>query len=537
MDGLSAAGGILAIAAAGLQTSVKLVSFAHHVGNGPERIRYIATDVSLTAGILQQLGELMKQSPGEDERFTVFSEGGLVSTQTSANTCQDIFKALEEALKPASQQIRTNRVWAGEKVVLSKTEALKWPFLQPKFEALRTELSNARATLMLILQVASLAYTRKLTQNKNPVATNQGEQDDLVSTIIALQRLQTEEVPDQENRVDCRIDNRSREAFPTTRGSSAQPPAESPRPFPTLRSTSRLEGGHSSLRRKYLDANPGMAANNAEGGPPKKIVTQALHDKSHETNFEDENKQQDNISNELEATHNTGNSTSRRRSSTSPTSRSFYQVWDMTPVIEPIYCGWRSTWQIQTSPIVNGDIENEVRKHTLFKSEEKPESLDWKEREFLTDSFQRQSAENDHIEYGPDQTVRVVLIALRAEELCSPGPPETTIQRRQLKVFVRVEQTDRKQICAGQASRHQQPAPYILPSQVRYRQAPRPLSPTSQRQMEKGLGKYLSKIWEDIQTQASQKKDTATTEETKRPFFSEENLKMVDELLAKYTVP
>ncbi|KAL8709153.1 MAG: hypothetical protein Q9220_006033 [cf. Caloplaca sp. 1 TL-2023] len=541
MDGLSAAGGILAIAAAGLQTSVKLISFAHHVGNAPERIRYIATDVSLTASILQQLGELMKQSPGEDERANVFSEGGLVSTQTSANTCREIFKALEEALKQASQQIRTSRIVAGEKVVLSRVETLKWPFLQPKFDVLRTELSNARATLMLILQVASLAYTRKMAQFKNPIPTYQGEQDDLINTIIALQRLQTGEVSDQEDRPHCRIDSRSRKTPPTARGPSAKTPAELSSPFTSLRTTSRMEDGNKSLRRKYLDGDPRIASDEPDGHPSKRILTQKLRDKGSQVKSDDRIEHQDNIPRQLEATYNTSNSTRWRSRSTRPDSRTFFQAWDMTPVIMPMYCGWKSTWQIQTSPISN----QEFRKLMLFKLKARPESLDWKEREFLTESFQRQSAENDHIEYGPDQTVRIVLVALQAQEERTPGLPEKTIQRRHLKAIVRVEQQtinpcgsqasmldpdphnmSMAQVCAswpghsrGRASTN------LCPSQISVRKTEQYLQ----------MMKPQAQCFVEKSSRASQEQDTTTTEETKRPFFSEENLRIVDELLAKYT--
>ncbi|KAL8774592.1 MAG: hypothetical protein Q9209_000965 [Squamulea sp. 1 TL-2023] len=165
MDGVSGPASILAIAAAGLQISIKLISFSNQISNGQERIRYIGTDVSMTAGILQQLGELMQKSPGDaDEHTTIFSQEGLTTTQTAADACQAVFKALEEALRKASGQLRRKTIMPGQMIVLSKTESLRWPFLQPNFDVLRQELNNSRATLMLILQITTLAYSKKMAE-------------------------------------------------------------------------------------------------------------------------------------------------------------------------------------------------------------------------------------------------------------------------------------------------------------------------------------------------------------------------------------
>ena len=164
MDGISGPASILAIAAAGLQISIKLVSFANHVRDGQERMRYLGTDVSVTAGILQQLGELMQKSSGDDEHTTIFSKEGLIQTEAAAHACKTVFGALEEALIKASRQLRRQTVVPGEQITLSKIESLRWPFLQPHLEGLRQELNHSRATLMLMLQVTTLAYSRKMAE-------------------------------------------------------------------------------------------------------------------------------------------------------------------------------------------------------------------------------------------------------------------------------------------------------------------------------------------------------------------------------------
>ncbi|KAJ5371550.1 Glucose-methanol-choline oxidoreductase N-terminal [Penicillium concentricum] len=62
MEAIGAASAILAIATAGVQCSVKLMTFAGQVKTAPEQINMVAEEVSLNASILQQLGELAKEN-------------------------------------------------------------------------------------------------------------------------------------------------------------------------------------------------------------------------------------------------------------------------------------------------------------------------------------------------------------------------------------------------------------------------------------------------------------------------------------------
>lgn len=164
MDAVGAAASILGIATAGIQISIKLIAFSNQVVTAPARIRNIGNDVSLTSGILKQLGDLMKAKISDDGPTTIFSSEGLQSTKASAEICNGIFHELKSALGRASKQIRTNDGIFEGKVELSKVERLKWPFLQPGFTDLRADLRDSRETLMLILQVTTLAYSKKLAE-------------------------------------------------------------------------------------------------------------------------------------------------------------------------------------------------------------------------------------------------------------------------------------------------------------------------------------------------------------------------------------
>ena len=160
MDGVSVAASLVGIGAVGCQIAIKLYALATQISTASDRISSISNDVSLTSSVLQQLGELM-QRRAADDGISIFSESGLETTKTSAIMCKNIFKAIEQALKEASEQLR-GRERVLSKIKLSKSETAKWPFLQPSIEALRSDLREAKGTLMLILQVTNLALSKQM---------------------------------------------------------------------------------------------------------------------------------------------------------------------------------------------------------------------------------------------------------------------------------------------------------------------------------------------------------------------------------------
>lgn len=164
MDGVSVAASILGIAAAGFQVSIKLVTLTNQISTASERVNSIRDDVSLTSGVLHQLGELMNpKSTGDGgDGISIFSQGGLETTRTSAAMCERIFQEVENEAKKASEQIGGTRKLNGGKIKLSRMEKAKWPFLQPRIDVLKTDLREAKGTLMLMLQVTSLALSKKM---------------------------------------------------------------------------------------------------------------------------------------------------------------------------------------------------------------------------------------------------------------------------------------------------------------------------------------------------------------------------------------
>lgn len=162
MDGVSVAASLVGIGAVGGQIAIKLYTLAAQISTASDRISSISNDVSLTSSVLQQLGELMNQKAANGG-ISIFSQSGLETTKTSATMCENIFKTIEQAARDASEQIRgRGRGRIVGKINLSKSEKAKWPFLQPSIEALRDDLRMAKGTLMLMLQVTTLAFSKKM---------------------------------------------------------------------------------------------------------------------------------------------------------------------------------------------------------------------------------------------------------------------------------------------------------------------------------------------------------------------------------------
>lgn len=169
MDGISAAASILAIAAAGFQVSVKLAVFSRRITGAASEVQRVGNDVSLTASLIHQLGELMEENHGDGSKAGLFSKEAISTIRSSAESCENIFKELLEILKKASKQIRKTEYPLGRKVELSPYERFRWPFREPHIQPLQAELSSSRERMMLILQVVNLACCKKLMKQYDSV--------------------------------------------------------------------------------------------------------------------------------------------------------------------------------------------------------------------------------------------------------------------------------------------------------------------------------------------------------------------------------
>ena len=189
MEGLGAAASILAVAGAGIQISLKLIAFADQIGTAPKRIQDVGTDVSVTAGTLQELGELMKESPTK-RSAGMFRPDQVQNIEATSTRCKGIFDELRNLLGKASQQLRAIYISTAKsheqspKIKLSRLERMKWPFFQPSMVQLQSALRDAKGTLTLILQVVHLRHAQIT------VSLDREEQNDLIRMIAAIGRQQ-----------------------------------------------------------------------------------------------------------------------------------------------------------------------------------------------------------------------------------------------------------------------------------------------------------------------------------------------------------
>ncbi|KAL8732256.1 MAG: hypothetical protein Q9166_002828 [cf. Caloplaca sp. 2 TL-2023] len=186
MDGVSIAASLVGIGAAGCQIAIKLYTLATQISTASQRISSISNDVSLTSGVLKELGEFMTRETADDGT-TIFSQSGLDTTRRSAVICENIFHEIEQAARDASEQLRTRDKFVG-KIKLSKSEKAKWPFLQPSIDSLRIDLREAKGTLMLMLQVMNLALSQRMATIHQTTSMNIIEQREIYRAILAIQK-------------------------------------------------------------------------------------------------------------------------------------------------------------------------------------------------------------------------------------------------------------------------------------------------------------------------------------------------------------
>ena len=189
MEAVGAAASILAVAGAGIQISLKLIAFADQIGTAPKKIQDIGTDVSVTAGTLQELGELMEESPTK-RSAGMFRPDQIQNIEATSTRCKEIFDKLRDLLGKASQQLRAIYKSTAKsheqspKIKLSNLERMKWPFFQPSMEQLQSALRDAKGTLTLILQVVHLRHAQIT------ASLDREEQNDLIRMIAVIGRQQ-----------------------------------------------------------------------------------------------------------------------------------------------------------------------------------------------------------------------------------------------------------------------------------------------------------------------------------------------------------
>ncbi|KAL6719648.1 hypothetical protein ACLMJK_001569 [Lecanora helva] len=149
---LGIAASIIQVADIGVRLSLKLYTFGEIVSVADESVNSISKEVSLTSSVLTQLGILLK----EEQRLRVCSDHALQTADGIVKECLGVFHQMEQTLVKKVPHLRSID---GEKakratILLNR---LKWPYLQPRLELMRTNLERLKSTLNLMFNVIDLA--------------------------------------------------------------------------------------------------------------------------------------------------------------------------------------------------------------------------------------------------------------------------------------------------------------------------------------------------------------------------------------------
>lgn len=375
MDGLSVAASIVGIATAGVQISIKLVTLATQISTASGRISAIGYDISLTSGVLHQLGELMTQRTTHDG-ISIFSQGGLETTRTSSAVCERIFREVEREAKRASEQLRRYKPgqgrMSGEKIKLSITERAKWPFLQPNIDNLRADLRDAKSTLMLMLQVASLALSKRMAD----ASISMSEDHDFVRAILALELQRREKRTDSEKQQEV-----SRSFSPNDKpnignantmlqGEVTLNPGRNPQPSASLvqASWNSTAGIHES-RKTSLDRLAGNLLDPVDSsgvGQPRNLETQNVVNIPLATSPGPKLPQTDENSNVLEnrAIDSSGKSLSPDDDSKTQTNHNTeLQLFLLKPIVRDLFDRIELRWSVQSTKMPPVAIREHMAKN------------------------------------------------------------------------------------------------------------------------------------------------------------------------------
>ena len=143
---------VVQIADVGIRLGDKLYNFGQTVASADESIIFISKDIRHTCSILKLLG----QSLEKDREGHLYSPNAIKTAETIVKECLEIFQEMDEAL--LKKITRMGLDGSSSRAAIVAFERLKWPFLKPRMELLRTHLDKLKSTLQLVLNV--FIYTR-----------------------------------------------------------------------------------------------------------------------------------------------------------------------------------------------------------------------------------------------------------------------------------------------------------------------------------------------------------------------------------------
>ena len=145
----------------GLRLSIKLYTFGEIVASADRSVISISKDVSLTSGVLKELGQILDK----DKETRTFSENAVQTADGVVKECLEVFQEMENILVKKMPSLakgdgRHGKSGERTKRAMVMLERLKWGYLQPKLQLLRSNLDRLKSTLLLMLNV--ITYARQV---------------------------------------------------------------------------------------------------------------------------------------------------------------------------------------------------------------------------------------------------------------------------------------------------------------------------------------------------------------------------------------
>lgn len=180
---MEAAASVVGIVSFGLGLAKSLQAFIDSVIEAEETITLIVAEVNTTASTLKRLQDVIDQDKAaseEEHRATVFNSIGVKEVDACALQCQkihvQIIVLIEKASMPngedGSKDIGSQgpaadgpvepaiRLAVFSKNVTKLGRKMRWPWLEPRIKRCQEHLGHLKLSLLLSLQVFSIAQSR-----------------------------------------------------------------------------------------------------------------------------------------------------------------------------------------------------------------------------------------------------------------------------------------------------------------------------------------------------------------------------------------
>ena len=146
-EALGLAASILQIISTGAQVSLYLYNFAETVSSAEKALKEVSDDVKFTTIVLEEL----KTALESEKHHGTASKEALSTADILVKECSNVFEAIMALVKkhfPEPQEGQRKK---------ARLNNLKWPFIQPKIENLRSKLERHKTKLILMTQVLTFA--------------------------------------------------------------------------------------------------------------------------------------------------------------------------------------------------------------------------------------------------------------------------------------------------------------------------------------------------------------------------------------------